>query len=180
MPTYSPPNIRCVPEPLRSNWLEHLMSEDDYDNALIEVVKASLIDKNRALLFASAIATRDHTRGLRYLGLLLEHGAMVDSYREECGSQAIHTLAAWNCFQCVSLLLKAGADANARSNDGTTPMHRSMWLGNPDRKNTVMALLAHGADINARDKSGQTPLGCLRAVADFPFRQYMKGRGAHL
>ena len=49
-------------------------------------------------------------------------------------------------------LLAAGADPNARNNNGETPLHRA------DSANDVTPLLAAGANLNARDNVGETPL----------------------
>ena len=54
--------------------------------------------------------------------------------------------------ECVRLLLKAGADVNARDNDGNTPLHET-FLTDVEEE-----LLKHGADVNARNKDGETPI----------------------
>jgi len=52
----------------------------------------------------------------------------------------------------VVLLLKQGANPNARDKQGRTPLmySRSSWF--------AKALLEGGADINAKDKDGDTPI----------------------
>ncbi|MDM4766194.1 DUF6438 domain-containing protein [Pelomonas sp. SE-A7] len=52
----------------------------------------------------------------------------------------------------VTLLLLAGADPNARDNDGNTPLHEANDAA------VVRALVASGADPNARNNRGETPL----------------------
>ena len=53
-------------------------------------------------------------------------------------------------------LRKDGADVNARSKSGGTPLH---WVARYSKTPSVIeALLKAGADINARDKKGNTPL----------------------
>ncbi len=54
--------------------------------------------------------------------------------------------------ECVRLLAEAGANVNARDNDGNTPLHK-IYL-----TNVVEELLRLGADVNARDKDGETPI----------------------
>jgi len=55
----------------------------------------------------------------------------------------------------VALLLDHGADVNAKTNQGDTPLHYASWRFEYD---LAELLVAKGADINATDKDGQTPL----------------------
>jgi ankyrin repeat protein len=54
--------------------------------------------------------------------------------------------------QCVRLLAGAGANVNARDNDGNTPLHES-FLTDVEEE-----LLRLGADVNAQNNDGQTPI----------------------
>ena len=58
-------------------------------------------------------------------------------------------------LQHVEELLAAGADVNAKSSSGETPLHNAAYSGNVA---LVELLLASGADVNAKDRSGVTPL----------------------
>ena len=55
----------------------------------------------------------------------------------------------------VELLLAAGADVNARSNAGATPLMVAAELG---YGKVVRLLLKAGADVNAKNGEGQTAL----------------------
>jgi ankyrin repeat protein len=56
------------------------------------------------------------------------------------------------------VLLEHGADVNAQSNDGYTPLHSAARAAEYDRVDVMRVLLKHGADVNARDINSSTPL----------------------
>ena len=89
---------------------------------------------------------------------LPEGNPRVLGYRP--GYTPLHMAAQWNPNPgIVDALVAAGADLEARSAEGTTPLHAA-W-GNPN-PTVVQALLRSGADPLARDQSGRPadPTGC--------------------
>ncbi len=54
--------------------------------------------------------------------------------------------------ECVRLLAHAGANVNARDDEGNTPLHET-FLTDVEEE-----LLKLGADVNARNKDGETPI----------------------
>ena len=74
------------------------------------------------------------------------------SRRDGMDSQDEAASAGSEMASVTAALLGAGADPNARDEDGRTPLH---WVSETP---VVEALLAAGADVNARDKAGATPL----------------------
>ncbi len=56
----------------------------------------------------------------------------------------------------ISLLVRAGADVNARTNNGQTPLHEAAATNNNPA--IIEALVEAGADVNARAAGGRTPL----------------------
>ena len=65
-----------------------------------------------------------------------------------------------DCLAAIRAALEAGADVNARSALGSTPLHYSARF-NEDAEGltaAVEALLAAGADVRAKDSGGHEPL----------------------
>jgi hypothetical protein len=58
--------------------------------------------------------------------------------------------------EIISLLLSYGADIEAKSIHGDTPLHCATSQTNP-KKDIISLLISHGADIGAKDVYGKTP-----------------------
>jgi len=68
---------------------------------------------------------------------------------------ALHRAVERGQEEVAALLLRRGADVDARDRHGRTPLHLAV-----ERKELAMVelLIAGGADVNARDRGGRTPL----------------------
>jgi len=103
-------------------------------------------------------ADRGHAEVVQYL---LDQGVEVDPTCTFYHSTPLHCAAAGAFTNesfyvpVVKLLLKHGANPNARSSRDMTPLHRAVELGHP---RLVELLLAAQADPRLCDGSGRTPL----------------------
>ncbi len=76
----------------------------------------------------------------------------------------------------VSRCLAAGADANARDEDGTTPLH---WVARYGGHAAVAeALLAAGAEVDAEDGYGMTPLHLAARYVNAAVTEILLAAGA--
>ena len=67
----------------------------------------------------------------------------------------------------IRILIKAGADVNAKDNDGRTPLlHAVRW--SDESTEIVTLLIEAGADVNAKDNDGWTPLFVAAANPNTP------------
>jgi uncharacterized protein len=86
--------------------------------------------------------------------LLVEHGAEVDPpARNEMRVTPLHSAAAASNTDTAALLLKRGADPNARQQGGFTPIHAAAQNGNDE---LAKLLLARGADPRSPTDDGRT------------------------
>ena len=65
----------------------------------------------------------------------------------------------------VEVLLRHGANPNARDALGLTPLHSALWNSDPSTSRKVFELLlAYKTDPNVRNRDGQTPLDMLKQL----------------
>ncbi len=82
---------------------------------------------------------------------LLDHGANV-RITDRRGRTPLHCA---ETKEVIDMLVEAGSDVHARTDDGSTSLHFSASGSNGE---AVLALLKHGADVNAKDDTESTPL----------------------
>jgi len=90
------------------------------------------------------------------IGAVRQHlasGVDVDAKGNRGG--VLHEAARWGHKEIAELLIAKGADVNAKTKYGTTPLHTASDSG---YKEIAELLIAKGADVNAKDEGGGTPL----------------------
>jgi len=111
----------------------------------------SLGDKRSVLIFAAESGNPDVVREiLRYhpqLETRDSRGRTAMFSSDDHGRDSIG-----NHVECVRLLAEAGADVEARDNNGNTPLHVTFLA------DVAEELLNLGADVNARNNEGETPM----------------------
>lgn len=95
---------------------------------------------------------------LEVIRLLLSHGGQA-ALADKRGYTALHWAVAQSAAEpmrqvaCLRALIDAGANPNARNEDGTTPLMNAAWFGCGD---SVQELLRRGADSSMRDSKGRS------------------------
>ncbi|GFR22676.1 ankyrin-1, partial [Trichonephila clavata] len=88
--------------------------------------------------------------------ILLGHGANVQMKAGKNGETALHMAAGViDGHKCAELIIKSGADVNARNEDGETPLHNAARHG---QLKTVTQLLEDGAGLDSLSKQGESVL----------------------
>ena len=78
-------------------------------------------------------------RRVDLINLLLQGGANPNAQRG--GESALHIAVRSGCLDCVKALVEAGADVNAKTKDGKTPLHMAKFKGQHE---VAAYLLSHG------------------------------------
>lgn len=102
------------------------------------------------------------------LEVLLAHGAHPEA-GNACGETALHMLGDNRnrfIFECAQILIRHGADLEARCRSGRTPLLTACRNGNVGLANAMLTL---GADVQARDRAGNS---CLNLLVEWDYSWY--------
>ena len=117
----------------------------------------------------AAVSKSDHITCDRVVEVLLHHGAdpnlatvpgaETGAFMRDCrtrGETALHRAAAFGGPETIALLLKAGANREARDANGDTPLSWASWYGRP---NEILRPLLYGNfRIHSQNRSMQANL----------------------
>lgn len=132
-------------------------------------------ETNGVLLLQRAIDSYDLSGGI--FELLLSKVPDIN-FRDAVGMTLLHRATMAGNIDVAMLLLSKGADFEARSDAGVTPLH-SLSI-NPGSLDVVKLLLAKGANVNATDKSGVTPLHKAAEAGKKDAVELLLAKGAEL
>lgn len=90
--------------------------------------------------------------------LIEKHPDLVHAKRQHDQITLLHMSVHCDDYEICSILLKAGADVNARSRNGCVPLHFTSCGCYSSRPDIVDLLVLHGADVNSMNNDGRTIL----------------------
>jgi hypothetical protein len=126
------------------------VSDDTATSGAVEVVsKAPSMSIHEAAFMGNMKAIKEHIAAKSNLN-------DVDAY----GSSPLTICGTFGKTEVALVLIKGGADVNARTGDGSTALHTAAFFG---RTEIVEALLKAGADVTIRNNYGATALESVAA-----------------
>jgi len=116
---------------------------------------------------------REHEeRNIEAVKQHLAAGADVDVKGGWMGGTPLHYAVGEGRNEIAKLLIAKGADVNANTNDGVTPLHFATT------KEIAELLIAEGANVNAKDERGKTPLDLAIQVKNPKTAALLRKHGA--
>lgn len=94
---------------------------------------------------------------------ILERNPKCTEAVDEDGYTPLHRACYNNHVDIAKILLRYGADVNARTEYEWTPLHSAVKWSNAE---CAALMLQHGSDVNALSQGSQTPLHIAATVSD--------------
>ena len=104
---------------------------------------------------SSALCDAVRSGDLRVVKEQLANGVDINAEDGEFGITALSWAALLDEAKIAKFLIEKGADVNAKSRDGGTPLHSAAFLGHTE---IAELLIQKGADVNPENYKGETPL----------------------
>ncbi|XP_070190176.1 protein phosphatase 1 regulatory subunit 12A-like isoform X9 [Littorina saxatilis] len=93
----------------------------------------------------------------------LQDNNIEDNIHPKTGATALHVAAAKGYINVMNVLLQAGADINARDNDGWTPLHAAVHWG---QEESCQLLVEHMCDMDIKNNASHTVFDLASADKD--------------
>jgi ankyrin repeat protein len=139
---------RMDPERRGSTPADILQKRFKDGRTILHVCATRYLDPVQGKVYRRNDAMEKFARGI------IGFGAPADA-ADNNGYTPLHLAAARGDDFMVDILVKSGANVNARTAAGDTPVYVATFWEHP---HTVMKLLTHGADRNIQNNEGRTPL----------------------
>lgn len=123
--------------------------------------------------FLKCVMKGDHNR----VASLLKKYPNLAKAKASTGASALHLSVAYGKGKVADLLLRNGADLNARDKYGLTPLH---YATIKKQHFMIRWLLDRGADVNAADRANCTPLFIAARNNDAVAAQLLIAKGASI
>ena len=158
-------------------WYQHVTAEWI---ASAEIRRLAKLDPNTLYKGAPLLHWAWIAGDVEFAANLIQQGVDIERVatgdRRQAGQTALHTAAAFGSAQLVSLLLRHGANVNAATPQGITPLN----LAISGRRRAAVRLLTRspGVDLDAAEDDGRTALHFAAAAGSHSIVRLLLEHGA--
>ncbi|KAH8584920.1 acyl-binding protein [Cryptosporidium sp. chipmunk genotype I] len=148
-----------------SNSTSRPLLESNLDEEKLEVELKSVLDqvllgpnfsrKDCSLSVFDAFCSQVNKNETEFLKKVLEKYPFLSDSRSSQGSHALHLACDKGYSEIALLLLKSGANPNAKDNFGDSPLHIAVIS---EQESCIKILLEYGADVTLTNDDGLTPI----------------------